>query len=273
MKNDDFGDRMKRYERETAFTAHHKLIKAEGDLLDYQEMEWRDDDMFMYMRLDGRSFSNFTKKLASRGLIMKPRDTAFESVFVRAVQDLVKEFSFKLAFHQSDEISLFFKPLLLDDEYSQLLFDGRLDKHISVIPSYFTSRFCYHFNEVYGEVPECSFDGRVAVFPSAAEATNMLVWRYQDASRNLIQDIAHFKFGDKALFKVSTQEKWEMIGSPDLRPGNFIKRVKYQLPLDTKGMVNVPQSVTRTRIDLLNIDFKTMTFDERVNLIYGEYNV
>lgn len=256
MKNDDFGDRMKGYE--LAF----RTFIADQAALPY----------YPYMRLDGRSFSNFTKKLASRGLLKKPRDEKFEFVFVRAVQDTVKEFNILTAFHQSDEISLFFKPVT--DPISEPLFNGNIEKLCSVVASYFTARFCFHFSESYGEVPECSFDGRVCAFPSDAEATNMLVWRYQDASRNAIQDHAHFKFGSKKLFGVSTQEKWEMLGCPDLKAGNFVKRVKFQFDTPYVDKFTMQQTVTRSRIDVLrNLDFQNMTFEERVNLIYGEMNV
>jgi len=253
MKHDEFGDRMKGYENEfRAFV---------GDKVGLP--------LYPYMRLDGRSFSNFTKKLASRGLIYKPRDVNFEDVFVRTCKDLVSEFSLKLAFHQSDEISIFFAPVV--DPASQMLFDGNIQKLASVVPSYFTARFCYHFHQRYGEVPEVSFDGRVCAFRDDVEATNMLVWRFQDAKRNLIQDIAHRKFGDKFLFKKSTAEKFEMIGSPELKPGNFIKRVKYTIPVDTHGMVNVATEVVRSRSSAVSVDFQNMTFEERRELVYGEY--
>lgn len=271
MKNDDFGDRMKRYEHECRFKIEDKRVYTQLDHFDLYEIEERGYPFYPYVRIDGRSFSRFTKKLASRGLIKKPRDTKFENVFVLSVKDTVEEFNLKLGFHQSDEISLFFAPVL-DDE-SQMVFDGNLSKLLSVVPSYFTSRFCYHFNEVYAEVPECSFDGRMCIFQSDAEATNMLVWRYQDASRNLIQDIAHHQFSDKQLFKVSTQQKFEMIGSPDLKPGNFIKRVKYKFDTPFVDKFKMQETVIRSRTDLLDIDFSKMNFEERVNLIYGELNV
>lgn len=261
---DPLGDRMKGYELDfRTFVAD----RAHPDTM----FERRELPIYLYMRIDGRSFSNFTKKLASRGLLMKPRDTNFEDVFVCTVKDVVKEFNLMLGFHQSDEISLFFSPL--DNEQSQLLFDGNIQKLVSVVPSYFTARFCYHFFQSFGEIPEVSFDGRIAAFPDAAEATNMLVWRFADARRNLIQDIAHHKFGHKVLHEVSTNEKFEMIGSPKLRPGNFIKRVRYPMKVDTQGMINVPSEVMRTRVDLLDVDFAAMSFEERMALIYEKMHV
>ncbi|AGR47633.1 tRNAHis guanylyltransferase [Sinorhizobium phage phiM12] len=249
-ENDPLGTRMKGYEND-----YRAYV---GDSIH--------PPIYLYMRIDGRSFSNFTRELSSRGLLTKPRDKNFEDVFIRTVKDTVSEFNLLLGFHQSDEISLFFAPLVNPE--SQLLFDGNIQKLTSVVSSYFTSRFCYHFNEKFEEVPECSFDARIAAFKDSAEATNMLVWRYQDARRNLIQDIAHHQFGAKKLHKVSTREKFEMIGSPELRPGNFIKRVRYMLPVDTQGKVNVASEVARSRTDLIDVDFDSLDFDGRVALIY-----
>ena len=271
MKHDEFGNRMKGYEKELAFNINHKLVKIDLGLFDGVEMiERGEDTLYPYMRLDGRSFSNFTKKLARRGMIQKPRDVSFEDVFVRTCKDIVAEFNLKLAFHQSDEISIFFSPVI--DSESQMLFNGNIQKLTSVVPSYFTSRFCYHFHEQYNEVPELSFDGRVCVFTDDVEATNMLVWRFQDARRNLIQDIAHHQFGDKVLFKKSTNEKFEMIGSPELKPGNFIKRTKYEL----YGFGDIPENdhtVIRSQSSVMPIDFQSMTFDEKRSLIYGDFLV
>lgn len=235
---DDLGDRMKSYEN--AFSVY---------------VDGRNP---VYMRLDGRSFSNFTKSLVKGGLVEKPRDEQFEQVFIESTKEVVKEFHFSLAFHQSDEVSLFFP--VLENDASQLPFDGKIMKLCSVVSTYFASSFTRNFQEIYDDYcPLISFDARICELPNKAEATNMLVWRYKDAKRNLIQDIAHHRFSDKQLFKVSTQEKWEMIGNPELRPGNFIKRISY-----------MKEDVIRHKIDVIPVDFDAMNFEERMNLIYGK---
>jgi tRNA(His) 5'-end guanylyltransferase len=238
MKRDEFGDRMKGYE--DAFVS-----KVDGSRP-------------VYMRLDGRSFSKFTRGLVGRAQLVKPRDSGFEQVFVNSTIDTVEEFHFALGFHQSDEVSLFFHPM--KNDVSQLPFDGKVMKLCSVVSSYFTARFVSNFYERFGFIPEVSFDARVCEMPDEDEATNMLVWRYKDAERNLIQDHAHHEFGAKALHGVSTREKYEMIGSPEIRPGNFIKRVDI---LREDGIV-------RHRVEKLNVDFKSMSFGDRRELIYGK---
>lgn len=256
MKSDDFGDRMKDYEREFALSL---WCKKEAEVL-----KDRTGTIYPYMRLDGRSFSKFTKKLVSNGIIKKPRDEVFEHVMIRATMDTVEEFNFLLGFHQSDEISLFLKPVE-EDSVSQPLFGGKIQKLLSVVPSFYTARFCYHFHDVYGKVPQVSFDARICVFDNSGEATNMLVWRFMDGWRNQVQDRAHFKYGHKRLMGVSTAEKHEMIGSPELSGGNFVKRQTYELETESGP-------VTRSRIiwlcGLNDPDFANMSFDERKELIY-----
>lgn len=239
MKNDEFGDRMKAYEN--------------ADKLQYC------GKFPVYMRLDGRSFSKFTKSLVASGKLVKPRDTKFESIFIAATKATVQEFHFALGFHQSDEISLFFK--VMENPESELPFGGTVQKLTSVVASYFTAAFIFEFNNVYGYIPSgVSFDARVCELPTVSEATNMLVWRWKDGHRNMIQDIAHHKFGPKLLDGKSTNSKWEMIGSPKICAGNFIKRVD----------ISENNDIVRHRIERIDVDFKSMTFDERMNLIYGK---
>lgn len=268
MKNDDFGDRMKAYERDYV----RMITVPEGET------------HYPYLRLDGRSFSRFTRKLVSRGMLDKPRDELFESVLVDATKDTVEEFSFLLGFHQSDEISFHMKPIT-SDTVQNMLFGGRLEKILSVVPAYFTNRFTVHFIEAYGveDLPECSFDCRYAQFPNYAEATNMLVWRYQDATRNVIQDYAHYIFGHRKLDKVSTTEKLDMLMQiyPEFQDdilneyGNFIQRETYEVPVLWKPEYGdaVPfenKNVIRSRVVKKIIQFSKLSFDERVKLIYGE---
>lgn len=267
MKNDTFGDRMKAYERENVT----RVEFAEDDPVDAQR--------FLYLRLDGRSFSNFTRKLKHSGNLIRPRDGNFENVFVEAVKDTVKEFSLVLGFHQSDEISLWFKPVVnpASGSLSQLPFDGNLAKINSVVASYFTNRFTFHFHEHFGFIPEVSFDCRSVVFKEQAEAVNMLVWRWQDATRNVIQDYAFHMFGHKKLDKVSTSEKLAKIMTihkdfyEDVlkKYGNFIKRETFDMFVS--GRVNEEDTtVIRSRVvKQRGIEFQNLTFDQRVELVYG----
>lgn len=241
---DQLGDRMKAYEIESLKYTH--IPK----------------DHYAVMRIDGRSFSNFVKKLVGEGLVVRPRDKNFESVFTYAVKETCKEFHFVTAFHQSDEISFVFPE---QTETSILPFDGKMAKLLSVVPSFFTSAFVMSYHDWFGKIPSVSFDARIAVFPEKAEAVNMVLWRYFDARRNLIQDMAHHKFGHSRLHGVSTLAKYEMLGEPVVNPGNFIKRNLYEMesPLG--------EIVLRSRYDVIpSLEFGKMNFEERQNFIFSK---
>lgn len=243
MSKDVFGDRMKGYEKDIPFPKFSA-------------------DQYVYMRIDGRSFSKFTKNLVKAGHIKKPRDHNFEGVFHKAVKGTMKEFPIITAFHQSDEISLLFDTG--NAESSELPFGGKSQKLLSVIPSYFTASFISAFHEIYDFNPLASFDARIAVFPNKVEAVNMFVWRYQDARRNLIQDIAHHTYGAKKLHKVSTKDKYEMIGKPEIKAGSFFKRHKIEYYDEGEFYV-------RTKILEADIDFASMDYQVREEFILNKY--
>lgn len=242
---DQLGDRMKAYEKDSLTFTH---IPKE---------------FYAVMRIDGRSFSNFVKKLVGAGLVIRPRDKNFEEVFTYAVKQTCKEFHFVTAFHQSDEISFVFPE---QTETSNLPFDGKMAKLLSVVPSFFTSAFLKKYHEKFGDIPAVSFDARIAIFPTKVEATNMVLWRFFDARRNLIQDMAHHKFGHKKLHGVSTSDKYQMLGRPEINPGNFIKRTLYEIQSEQTG-----NTVVRSTYDTItNVDFSIMSFEERQNFIFSK---
>lgn len=248
---DDFGDRMKSYEKALG----HKITS-----------QWA------CLRIDGRSFSKLTRKLYKEKLITRPRDPRFEKVFVEATKFTMDHFGFKAGFHQSDEVTIFFNPTDLSNERSEHPFGGKIQKLTSVVASFFTSSFVGFFMQEYGIVlAGISFDCRIIEFPTQAEAVNMLIWRFQDAKKNLISDIAHYHFGSKNLEGVNTEERYNLIGSPKLKPGNFMKRVSYEKVVDVKTSEkeSVSELVTRHKIDAVDIDFDNMEFAQRVDFVYG----
>ena len=181
----DFDKRMKSYEKE--FTSK-KIDKSK----------------FVYARIDGRSFSKFTKGME------KPFDTQLHDCFVTAMQTLMKETNANMGYTQSDEISLLWWPL---EEPSEFMFAGKIQKLTSVLASITTSsfydRFLTHFGNDYGKLP--AFDCRIINLPSQKEALNMIEWRKQDAFRNSVQSAAHFYFGHKKLMHKTTREKLKMM--------------------------------------------------------------
>jgi tRNA(His) guanylyltransferase len=245
---DDLGDRMKGYETVLSKKTVDKTLPV-------------------YMRLDGRSFSKFTRKLK----LSKPRDDVFSELLITATKETMKEFGFIFGFSQSDEISLFFPTY--DNPASELPFGGKIQKLTSVIPSYFTSVFLSEYNKAYQpvELPYVAFDNRIIEFPTKAEAVNMLVWRFQDARRNYITDTAHTLFSKKSLHKVTTAEMLEKIKEHQLIDtklcATFLKPVMVEKPITNKFVGSI--IVKRTEIQQISVDFENMSFTERMELIYG----
>lgn len=184
MKNDNFGDRMKEYEKRL----NNKLMPL----------------LPIYIRLDGKNFSKFTKGLE------KPYDKRMVDIMEKVTIALVKEFNADVGYTQSDEISLIWEN---NNVGSEMLFDGKTFKWISIISS-FTSVV---FNNLVREyLPEKSdklpvFDCRIVQFPNIIECLNMLYWRIKDAQKNSISGAAQTVYSHKELMNKSSKEKQEML--------------------------------------------------------------
>lgn len=167
------------------------------------------------IRLDGRAFHSFTRKLD------KPYDKRLINCFISLSEILCRELSAKISYTQSDEITLV---LHQDDYKTQLPFGGRLQKLSSTTAAYAT----IHFNrllKIY--FPDYSrrdaidwidlerllptFDCRVFSVPSKIEACNVLLWREQDAVRNSIQSLGQYHFSHKQLQHKSCNKIQDML--------------------------------------------------------------
>ena len=234
---DDFGDRMKHYENRKirdSYSGHEPL----------------------YMRLDGRSFSKLTRKLK----LEKPRDQRFAACFEDAILETMKEFNFVFGFHQSDEISFCF-PVLAPEENSQLPFNGLTRKILSVVPSFFTSSFLRSFNKEFPEFDtNICFDARLVEFPAKFECVNMIVWRYQDARRNYITDLAATRFSHKQLMGMSTLERLEKVS--DIFDINDVADFYVKKEVDYGDY-------SRKRIFKKKVDFNSLEFEEKMEMVYG----
>lgn len=150
------------------------------------------------IRLDGRSFHNFTRKA------IKPFDNELHSMMVATLDRLMEETGALAGYTQSDEISL----MLCGKDYrSQIYFDGKRDKINSVLAAIATNEFAVQRIRRTkklisgGDEMDERFDGE-AVFdcrcwnvPNKAEACNVFIWREQDAARNSVQMLAQHELG------------------------------------------------------------------------------
>lgn len=176
---DQLGDRMKNYEN----VFNPKV----------------DSNLPIIVRLDGRSFSNFTRNFE------KPYCPRFINIMKYLTNKTMQEFSFKYSYCQSDEISLIWWK---DRPEEQFVFDGKINKINSVAASYLSVEFnqCLFESEKIG-----LFDCRTFNVPSKAEVVNYLVWRSKDCYRNAVTRVAQLYYSHKQLQGKSTAEKLEMI--------------------------------------------------------------
>lgn len=184
--SDSLGDRMKEYEGAETFG---KFMKG----------------LHIVIRLDGRSFSAYTKKFD------RPFDEAMSTSMVETTKFLVKETNAVLGYTQSDEITLI---LFTDDPKSEMFFAGKKFKIISNLAALATIKFYTELKSRKGDAtPEKlpSFDCRAFQVPSKMEAWNALLWRVQDATRNSIQMLARANFSHKQLDHKSQNKLIEML--------------------------------------------------------------
>lgn len=183
---DDLGDRMKMYEMAEAGR------RCEAGLP-------------IVARIDGRSFSKFTRGLE------RPFDPRLSGVMIETLKRLVRETNAACGYTQSDEITLGWAS---PEPGSQLFFDGRIAKLVSVLASLTTVVFNHHLRsalppEYADRLPH--FDARVWTVPSLEEAANTFLWREFDAVKNSIAMAARSVFSHKQLDGKSGAEMKAML--------------------------------------------------------------
>lgn len=247
---DDLGDRLKTFER----------IETDQKF---------PPNSFLYVRLDGRSFSKFTKGLA------RPYDARMSSLMALVTQALVKEFNALVGYTQSDEISLIIKHTY----ESGCIFEGKKQKLLSTLAAYASSVFSANLSvlipeknpQVTGVYP--SFDCRIFPVFTESEAANAILWRENDAIKNSVSMAAHDNFSTKELFKVNVKVMKDMLKTQKdiiwddypkfFKSGSYFKRVTYikKAPDGT--------DVVRSKIAEVNITLSDVTHEERVKFVVG----
>jgi tRNA(His) 5'-end guanylyltransferase len=118
MKKDDLGDRMKRYE---SHDCERRFIEG----------------LPIYARIDGRSFSKFTKGMG------RPYDIRLTNALIDVTKALVRETHATIGYIQSDEISLAW--------INCGLFDRKSHKLHSVLASLAASAFANALVEYFDD--------------------------------------------------------------------------------------------------------------------------
>ena len=184
-------------------------------------------NQYVLMRLDGRSFSNFTKKY-----FKKPFDVNFTSMMFDTMNYLVDNISGCICgYTQSDEITL-----LLTDKQTKNQegwFNYRLDKMCSIAASmataYFNMLFRTYWDNTYcdDKYPYPLFDCRVWQVPNKEEVKNAFLWRQRDCIRNSILQYAYSFFSHNQMMYKNTDELKKMIKDAGYDWDNLDNDIKY----------------------------------------------
>lgn len=258
MKSDIFGDRMKAYEKE--YTSASVSI-----------------DQILCVRIDGKGFSKFTKGF------VKPFDDVLGETMKKTMTTLVKETHASIGYTQSDEITLIYTP---GEKASEFIFGGKVSKINSILASMAT----YHFNRllsVYVDVDKPAFfDCRAWAVPDLAEASNVLLWRVQDARKNSISSLFRWTAGHskmhglsgeemKALLKSDFFTDWDEL-SNKYKYGTYAKPVTVESYLTQDELMRIPEHkrpeaevlVKRTKVKELDIGFfGDYTLEQRMEFV------
>lgn len=215
------------------------------------------------IRIDGRGFGKYTAKLA------RPFESRMSFLMIEITKMLIEETGASIGYTQSDEISL----VLRHTKYeSQVYFDGKIQKIVSVLSGMASSLFNHLSAEILEECSVCglaSFDCRVWNVPNEMEAVNTLVWRQNDAFRNAVQSAARFHLPHKECLHRDNFDLIKMLGEkgvvfsdyPDFfKYGTFLRRTKKNVELTSEQMEKIPTEhrpngpVQRSVVDEVKIE-------------------
>lgn len=221
----DLGDRMKMYESAETKRRFLPLLPV-------------------YARIDGRNFSSFTKYMD------RPYDERMTETMVETTRRLVEDTGALAGYTQSDEISLlWYRP----NSKSQIFFDGKIQKIVSVTAALTTSIFTrlalMQWPNLVNRKPP-TFDCRAFQFPTKEEAANVFLWREIDATKNAINMAAFCKFSHKELHKKNCDEQQEMLFQAGVnfndyptwfKRGTFVLRRTVNKELEPEVLAKIPE--------------------------------
>jgi len=190
---DNFGDRMKLFEKASDFKITTRLP--------------------VILRLDGNSFSKFTKQSGFK----KPYDERFHHCMISATKSVLKYCSgAELGYTQSDEITI-----LLRNDYTHNtdpFLANRIQKICSLVASECSIAFNKEYYEFFYKPSNAIFDCRVFVVPPS-EVNNVFLWRQKDCFKNCVSSVAYYtiaeKYGKKTtqkmLHKLNDGQRQELL--------------------------------------------------------------
>jgi tRNA(His) 5'-end guanylyltransferase len=223
--------------------------------------------------------------------------------------DLVEEFEAQTGYTHSDEITLIFNAKSTELEELELkketaqnasnsklkkpqihMWNGRVQKILSLISSYCSVRFNYHLEKLIEPIEsnynhefikliyshKQMFDGRILIFTEALkhEILNHQIWRsVHDCERNAISTYAYTHFGPNKILNKTCKEQIKM-----LEDGKNIFW-NSQVPLFIKHGIYCKKSLVKKEInhnDVLRTKyvFKELKINfssDNLNLLFAKY--
>lgn len=197
------------------------------------------------VRLDGRTFSKFTKGLA------QPYDERMSMCMIDLTKYLVHESNAQIGYCQSDEITLGF----LNSLENPIMFSGRVQKLVSVLAGSASAKFNRLIQE---SIPSHAdklpvFDARVFQYPNLDLACESFLWRETDATRNSLSMAASSLYKQTELHKAGFKAKHDMLMAKGVNWNNypaFFKRGAYV------GKRSVQKALTQEELKGIPLEYR-----------------
>lgn len=202
---------------------------------------------YAVVRVDGKGFSKYTKKLE------QPFDAQFTKDMRATTLYLAQNIDGAvLAYTQSDEISVVFSDLA--GENTEWWFGGGIQKITSIVAAMATAKF----NELRPFDGLALFDARVHHLDEAGQAGvfEYINWRQSDAIKNSVSMLASHHFSHRELDGVSTYGRilklkeagvhWDEL-SDAVRQGSWVKREPREKTVTFTKRGGVEETITVQR--------------------------
>ncbi|MFQ5710932.1 MAG: tRNA(His) guanylyltransferase Thg1 family protein [Candidatus Geothermarchaeales archaeon] len=226
------------------------------------------------IRLDGNDFHALT----SRCGLYEPFDERFHSAMVGTVKDLMTETGLQitLAYTASDEINVLF----LRDAH--LPHSGRVEKILSLLPSYATSSFQSRLLSFAEFERPISFDARVVKVNRGEEVVEYFRWRAHAVFRNFINAYAQRLIGEERCrgmkgnqivnelstlgFNIHEAPGWQRYGT--MVYWKIVERAGYN-PLTNERVTVKRRKLSVDEIDLTSVEGEKWLRSQIDALYYG----
>lgn len=264
-----------------------------GDRIKTYEKEFNDNinpDEYFIIRLDGKNFSKFTKGF------YKPFDPMFKKAMCMTVYDLIKKFDAQTGYTHSDEITLIFDKAIPSDENTNdkhiycHIYNGRVQKLISLTASYCTVRFNHNlnvlmdtydgkqkYNDNFVELVkqnEQIFDARILKFEETTkhEILNHQIWRsVHDCERNAVQSYAYCHVGHKNIMNKHCGEMKEMLLEKNIDWNNIPIYIKHGIYCKKMLVEKEINGNVVTRAEYIFKMFKISFSEKNIEMLLSKY--